>query len=79
MPSYMMPQHELKAISDEEIKEMIALADRKGNGWVDLEDFLFVMESAGLLQDEESKVNLKPTSTIYMQQELNSKMDGILQ
>ena len=45
-------------IDDEDVRNMILIADRKGKGVVDMEDFLFVMESAGLF-DAEYEAELK--------------------
>ena len=45
-------------IGDEDVRNMILIADRKGKGVVDMEDFLFVMESAGLF-DAEKEAELK--------------------
>lgn len=45
-------------IDDEDVRNMILIADRKGKGVVDMEDFLYVMEEAGLFnskQEEELK------------------------
>ena len=45
-------------IDDDSVRNMILVADRKGKGVVDLDDFLYVMEEAGLF-DEAKEAELK--------------------
>ena len=42
-------------IDDIDVKHMIEIADRKNKGVVDMEDFMYVMECAGLLTDDKDK------------------------
>ena len=42
-------------IDDIDVRNMIEIADRKSKGVVDIEDFMYVMECAGLLTDDKDK------------------------
>ena len=55
-------------IDDDSVRNMILIADRKGKGVVDLDDFLFVMEEAGLF-NEEREAELKANNGYILKQD----------
>ena len=44
-------------INEINLQKMIEVGDRKKRGYVDIEDFLFLMKELGLIPDDESKEN----------------------
>ena len=74
-------------IDDIDVRNMIEIADRKNKGVVDIEDFMYVMECAGLLTDDKDKAVKKkpkpgvgqPSGDAIAQADPSRRVEGLLQ
>lgn len=48
-------KHDVGEVTDEQIDQMIAMADRDKKGYVDVEDFIQLMKEVGLIKEKDSE------------------------